>query len=104
MGMVVMTYKVNPDSDLEDVDTDAIAETIATLRDDNYDIQAIETKPLAFGLKFVQVHVKMNDGEGLADAFEAKMAKILDDHKGLINVSPEESQPKSETEQPLVSD
>ena len=37
MGMVVMTYKVNPDSDLEDVDTDAIAETIATLRDDNYD-------------------------------------------------------------------
>ena len=76
MGMVVMTYKVNPDSDLEDVDTDAIAETIATLRDDNYDIQAIETKPLAFGLKFVQVHVKMNDGEGLADAFEAKMAEI----------------------------
>ena len=74
MGMVVMTYKVNPDSDLEDVDTDAIAETIATLRDDNYDIQAIETKPLAFGLKFVQVHVKMNDGEGLADSFEAKMA------------------------------
>ncbi|BCV05333.1 MAG: hypothetical protein CM15mV103_420 [uncultured marine virus] len=32
---------------------------------------------------------------------EAKMAKILDDHKGLINVSPEESQPKSETEQLL---
>ena len=27
MGMVVMTYKVNPDSDLEDVDTDAIAES-----------------------------------------------------------------------------
>ena len=35
---------------------------------------------------------------------EAKMAKILDDHKGLINVSPEESQPKSETEQLPVSD
>jgi len=76
MGMVVMTYKVNPDSDLQDVDTDAIAETIATLRNDDYDIQAIETKPLAFGLKFVQVHVKMNDGEGLADAFEAQMSEI----------------------------
>ena len=76
MGMVVMTYKVNPDSDLQDVDTDAIAETIATLRNDNYDVQAIETKPLAFGLKFVQVHVKMNDGEGLADAFEAQMSEI----------------------------
>ena len=35
---------------------------------------------------------------------EAKMAKILDDHKGLINVSPEESQPKSKTEQLPVSD
>ena len=76
MGMVVMTYKVNPDSNLEDVDTDAIAETIGTLRNDDYDIQAIETKPLAFGLKFVQVHVVMNDGEGLADAFEEKMAAI----------------------------
>jgi translation elongation factor aEF-1 beta len=76
MGMVVMTYKVNPNSELEDVDTDAIAEAIAAMRDDNYDIQAVETKPLAFGLKFVQVHVKMNDGEGLADAFESMMSEI----------------------------
>lgn len=76
MGMVVMTYKVNPNSEMEDVDTDAIAEAIAAMRDDNYDIQAVETKPLAFGLKFVQVHVKMNDGEGLADAFESMMSEI----------------------------
>jgi len=76
MGMVVMTYKVNPNSELEDVDTDAIAEQIAALRNDDYDIQAVETKPLAFGLKFVQVHVKMNDGEGLADTFEGMMADI----------------------------
>ena len=34
---------------------------------------------------------------------EAKMAKILDDHKNLIDVSPEESQPKSKTEQIPVS-
>ena len=74
--MVVMTYKVNPHSEMEDVDTDAIAEAIAAMRDDNYDIQAVETKPLAFGLKFVQVHVKMNDGEGLADAFEGMMSEI----------------------------
>ena len=74
--MVVMTYKVNPNSELQDVDTDAIAEQIAALRNDDYDIQAVETKPLAFGLKFVQVHVKMNDGEGLADAFEGMMADI----------------------------
>ena len=76
MGMVVMTYKVNPNSEIEDVDTDAIAEQSASLRNDDYDIQAVETKPLAFGLKFVQVHVKMNDGEGLADAFEGMMSDI----------------------------
>ena len=35
---------------------------------------------------------------------EAKMAKILDDHKTLIDISPEESQPKSETKQIPVSD
>jgi len=34
----------------------------------------------------------------------SEMAKILDDHKSLINVSPEESQPKSEIEQRPVSD
>ena len=35
---------------------------------------------------------------------EAKMAKILYDHKTLINVSPEESQQESKTEQLPVSD
>ena len=76
MGMVAMTYKVNPDAEMEDVDTDMISSTISTFGDDNYDVQSVEVKPLAFGLKFVQVHVVMNDGEGLADAFEEKMASI----------------------------
>jgi len=35
---------------------------------------------------------------------EAKMAKILDDHKTLIDVSPEESQQESKTKQLPVSD
>ena len=74
--MVAMTYKVNPDAEMENVDTDMISSTITTFGDDNYDVQSVEVKPLAFGLKFVQVHVVMNDGEGLADAFEEKMASI----------------------------
>ena len=65
MGEVVMTYKVNPHTDVEDVDPEAIAETIRGFADDVYDVQAVEIKPLAFGLRFVQVHVKMNDGPGL---------------------------------------
>ena len=76
MGMVSMTYKVNPDSEMDDVDTDLISSTISTFGDDTYDVQSVEVKPLAFGLKFVQVHVVMNDGEGLADAFEEKMSSI----------------------------
>ena len=76
MGEVVMTYKVNPHTEIEDVDADAIAETIRGFADDVYDVQAVEIKPLAFGLRFVQVHVKMNDGPGLPDVFEARMAGI----------------------------
>lgn len=74
--MVAMTYKVNPDAEMEDVDTDMISTTISTFGDDTYDVQSVEVKPLAFGLKFVQVHVVMNDGEGLADIFEEKMSSI----------------------------
>ena len=39
-----------------------------------YDVQSVEVKPLAFGLKFVQVHVVMNDGPGLTDEFESLMS------------------------------
>ena len=74
MGMVAMTYKINPDSDAENVDPDAIADYIRSLSDDVYDVQSVEVKPLAFGLKFVQVHVVMNDGPELTDAFEEKMS------------------------------
>ena len=76
MGMVVMTYKINPDSDVEDVDAEAIATTITSMADEIYNIQSVEVKPLAFGLKFVQVHVVMNDREGLADALEGRMSEI----------------------------
>ena len=76
MGMVAMTYKINPDSDVEDVNAEAIAASVQALSDDVYNVQSVEVKPLAFGLKFVQIHVVMNDGEGLADALETKIAAI----------------------------
>ena len=76
MGMVALTYKVMPDSDVEDVTAEEIVEQIQALKDDTYDIQLCETKPLAFGLKFIQVHVVMNDGSGLSDVFEENMKAI----------------------------
>ena len=77
MGMVAMTYKLNPDSDVEGVNPEDIADYIKGLANDVYDVQQVEVKPLAFGLKFVQVHVVMSDKEGgLSDDFEGKMAMI----------------------------
>ena len=77
MGMVAMTYKLNPNSEVEDVDAEAIAEAVKSLASDVYDVQAVDVKPLAFGLKFVQVHVVMSDRVGgLSDEFEQQMSTI----------------------------
>ena len=97
MGMVAPTYKVMPDSDVEDVSAEDIVTQIQALKDDVYDVQLCETKPLAFGLKFIQVHVVMNDGSGSSDVFEENMRAIrgtgeievlsmglLDNHKGCL--------------------
>ena len=37
MGLVVMTYKLNPDSDVEDVNPEDIADYIKGLANDVYD-------------------------------------------------------------------
>ena len=76
MGMVALTYKVMPDSNVDDVSADEIVTRILALKDETYDVQLCETKPLAFGLKFIQVHVVMNDGSGLSDIFEDNMRAI----------------------------
>ena len=74
MGMVAMTYKLNPDADVGDINPDEIADYVRGLANDVYDVQSVEVKPLAFGLKSVQVHVVMNDGPGLTDEFESLMS------------------------------
>jgi elongation factor 1-beta len=77
MGMVAMTYKLNPNSEVEDVDAEAISDAVKSLSSDVYDVQAVDVKPLAFGLKFVQVHVVMSDRVGgLSDEFEQQMSTI----------------------------
>ena len=73
MGMVAITYKVMPDSNVEDVSADDIVANIQSLNAAPFDVQLCEAKPLAFGLKFIQVHVVMADGEGLSDQFEEQM-------------------------------
>ena len=68
MGQVAITYKVNLNG--VDADVDGISTSAKGLSSGTYDVQSVEIKPLAFGLKYVQVHVVMDDGEGLVDGFE----------------------------------
>ncbi|MAT86520.1 MAG: hypothetical protein CMA25_06140 [Euryarchaeota archaeon] len=77
MGMVAITYKVMPDSEIEEVSIDDIVSKVQGFNNDVYDVQLVETKPLAFGLKFVQVHVVMDDGSGLSDKFEDSLKSVL---------------------------
>ena len=75
MGEVAITYKILA-ADAEEIDYDSIMANLNGLGSDVYNIQNLELKPLAFGLKFIQLHVVMNDGEGLLDGFEARVNKI----------------------------
>ena len=77
MGMVAITYKVMPDSEIEDVSIDDIVSNVQGFKSDVFDVQLVETKPLAFGLKFVQVHVVMDDGSGLSDKFEDSLKSVV---------------------------
>jgi len=74
MGQVVITYKMNLNG--VDADVDSIQASAKGLSNDTYDVQKVEIKPLAFGLQFVQVHVVMDDGEGLVDGFESSLKSI----------------------------
>ena len=75
MGEVAITYKILA-ADAEEIDYDSIMANLNGLGSDVYNIQNLELKPLAFGLKFIQLHVVMNDGEGLLDGFEARVNEI----------------------------
>ncbi len=75
MGEVAITYKIMA-SDADEIDYESIIENLGSLSDETYNIQNLELKPLAFGLKFIQLHVVMNDGEGLVDGFENRVNSI----------------------------
>ena len=74
MGMVAMTYKLNPDADVEDINPDEIADYVRGLANDVYDVQSVEGKATRIWSKIRSVHVVMNDGPGLTDEFESLMS------------------------------
>jgi|TARA_B110000196_G_scaffold30460_1_gene23125 translation elongation factor EF-1beta len=70
MGHVVVKYKVTIDN-LEDgiPDYQGISDKIEAFSE----VQAIEIKPLAFGMMFIEVQVVLGEGEGIVDKFEAQV-------------------------------
>ena len=73
MGHVVVKYKVtinNPEDGTPDYQ--AIADVI-----DSFDeVQAVDIKPLAFGMMFIEVQVVLGEGEGIVDEFEERVRVI----------------------------
>ena len=73
MGHVVVKYKVTIDQPEDGTpDYDGIAEQIDSFEE----VQAVEVKPLAFGMMFIEVQVVLGEGEGIVDGFENRVRGI----------------------------
>ena len=72
MGMVAITLKVMPDS--PEADLEKIKSEISSLIKDA-EIKGIEEKPVAFGLKCLEVLLTMPDNKGTA-SLEDSISKI----------------------------
>ena len=71
-GEVSITYKIMLDSSMEDPDAEAICQEIVRV----LGVQAAGTKPLAFGMKYIEAVCKIEDGEGKVDALEDALKAI----------------------------
>ena len=70
MGHVVVKYKVTLDQPEEGApDYQGIADTISEFDE----VQAVEIKPLAFGMMFIEVQAVLGEGEGIVDGFEDRV-------------------------------
>jgi len=73
MGHVVVKYKVTIDQPEDGTpDYDGIAEQISSFEE----VQAVEVKPLAFGMMFIEVQVVLGESEGIVDGFENRVRGI----------------------------
>tara|TARA_A100001037_G_C14921753_1_gene532014 strand:- start:189 stop:461 length:273 start_codon:yes stop_codon:yes gene_type:complete len=75
MGEVAIRYKImcHPDSDIS---ADDLAESIAAIEIEIGVVQSVETKPLAFGMKFIDAYCVIQEGDGTVDMFEDAIKSI----------------------------
>jgi elongation factor 1-beta len=80
MGEVAIVYKVTPEG--TEVDLEALQANITSSIPDYARLNKIESKPLAFGLMFLEVQIILDDKQGGSDEIE----KWLGDLEGVQNV------------------
>ena len=76
MGEVAVKYKIMCDPDVDGASADDIAISMGSMESEVGVVQMVETKPLAFGLKFVEAHCVIQEGDGTVDAFEDAIKEI----------------------------
>tara|TARA_B100000700_G_scaffold326774_1_gene439343 strand:- start:1870 stop:2142 length:273 start_codon:yes stop_codon:yes gene_type:complete len=76
MGEVAVKYKIMCDPDIEGVNAEGIASAMQEMDSEVGVVQMVETKPLAFGLKFVEAHCVIQEGDGTVDQFEDSIRSI----------------------------
>lgn len=75
MGEVAIRYKIMVHSE-SDVSADDIAANLQKMESEVGVVQTVETKPLAFGLKFVEAYCVIQEGDGTVDSFEESVRSI----------------------------
>lgn len=80
MGEVAIVYKVTPEG--TEVDMDALQASITDSIPDYAKLNKIESKPLAFGLMFLEVQIILDDKQGGSDDIESWLAGL----EGVQNV------------------
>ena len=74
MGEVAIIYRVMPEG--PEVDLENLKKNISDIIPDRARLNKIEEKPVAFGLKSLEVQIILNDREGGVEEIEQSLGKI----------------------------
>lgn len=74
LGEVAIIYKVMPDG--PEIDLNELKANIIKIIPEKAKLNKIEEKPIAFGLKALEVQIILNDREGGAEELEAALGQI----------------------------
>ena len=74
MARVVMTMKIMPDG--IEINLDDLLEQIKSVVPEGTDIGAVETQPIAFGLKAIRMNLVRDEALGGTDDIEAAISAV----------------------------